>query len=266
MVLAVLYLLTATCYVQSREEERRYYGVCQVNANQTRQTATARRLSYHKSHPVAWVKHALPDTMGISPLGHCMSMQSALVEEAIRTARAFVDGGDAVRGGPWCGPHVGSVGRSEMGAVRRIAERAVDGAEARAGVLAHAAGLSESSGLRKHCENLRFGRDTAPFGPARKARWSKRRKYPSGCEKRKSAGMTPGNWPWEDHKWGSSKLTVPETTRSKAPSARGDSECAQWCRRHKHVHICVVCHNVLPTPKHVTSCPFVPQTSLAQNA
>ena len=203
MVLAVLYLLTATCYVQSREEERRYYGVCQVNANQTRQTATARRLSYHKSHPVAWVKHALPDTMGISPLGHCMSMQSALVEEAIRTARAFVDGGDAVRGGPWCGPHVGSVGRSEMGAVRRIAERAVDGAEARAGVLAHAAGLSESSGLRKHCENLRFGRDTAPFGPARKARWSKRRKYPSGCEKRKSAGMTPGSWAWEDHKRGS---------------------------------------------------------------
>ena len=113
LVLALLYLLTATCYVENQDQQRRYYGVCKVNANQTRQTAAARRLAYHRSHPVAWMKHALPDTMSLSPVGHCMSMQNALAEETIHTACAFVDGGDAVRGGPWCGPHVGSVGRSE---------------------------------------------------------------------------------------------------------------------------------------------------------
>ena len=203
LVLALLYLLTATCYVENQDQQRRYYGVCKVNANQTRQTAAARRLAYHKSHPVAWMKHALPDTMSLSPVGQCMSMQNALAEETIHTACAFVDGGDAVRGGPWCGPHVGSVGRSEMAAVRRLAEKAVDAAEARAGVLAHAARLPETSGMRKHCENLRFGRDTAPFGPARKSCWPQRRKGPSGCQKRKRAGLTPGSWAWEEHKWGS---------------------------------------------------------------
>ena len=67
-----------------------------------------------------------------------------------------------------------------MAAVRRLAERAVDAAEARAGVLAHAARLPETSGMRKHCENLRFGRDIAPFGPARKSCWPQRRKGPIG--------------------------------------------------------------------------------------
>ena len=91
----------------------------------------------------------------------------------------------------------------KMAAVRRLAEKAVDAAEARAGVLAHAARLPETSGMRKHCENLRFGRGTAPFGPARKSCWPQRRKGPSGCQKRKRAGLTPGSWAWEEHKWGS---------------------------------------------------------------
>ena len=202
MVLACVYLLAATCYIEHQDQNRRYYGVHKVNANQTPVTASACRLSYHKSHPVTWMKHAIPDTMNITPLGHCMTLKNALAEEAILTARAFVDGGDDVRGGPWSGPHVGSVGRSEMAAVRRVANREDDAAAARVAVLSHGDTIADASPLKRHLDNLKFGRDTAPFGAARKKKWSTRRKGPSGCEKRKRAGMKPGSGNWEYHKWG----------------------------------------------------------------
>ena len=203
MVVAVVYLLTAVCWIENQEKERRYYGMCKVYKNRSAESAVERRLSYHKSHPVSWMKHSLPETMKITPLGHCMSLENALAEEAVRTASAFVDGGSDVRGGPWSGPHVGSVGRSDMTTVRRLASRATNSAEARAHVLAHAEGLPEDNSLRRHCENLAFGRDTAPLGPARKAKWTRRSKCPSGCEKRKRKGWQPGDWAWADHKWGS---------------------------------------------------------------
>ena len=193
MAFAIVYLLSATCYVNNQDEKRRYYGVCKVYANQIAESAVAARLAYHVSHLVDWMKHSIPETMTITPLGHVLSKQNALAEEAIRTAHAFMDGGDPVRGGPWSRPHVGSVGRSEMKAVCRKASRAEDAAAAREAVLAYVSNLTDTSPLRRHCENLKYGRDTAPFGGARKKEWSQRRGNLSGCQKRKNRGMVPGS-------------------------------------------------------------------------
>ena len=203
MVLACVYLLAATCCIENQNQKRDYYGVYKVNANQTPVTAASCRLKYHISHPVSWMKHALPETMSITPLGHCMTLEHALAEEAILTARAFLDGDGDVRGGPWSGPHVGSVGRSEMAKVRRLANQADDAAAARAAVLSYADTIADASPLKRHLANLKFGRDTAPFGAARKKKWSTCRKSPSGCEKRKRAGMKPGSAIFEYYKWGS---------------------------------------------------------------
>ena len=203
MVLACCYLLTATVLLPNGvREQRRYYGIFKVKANQTRTSAAAKRLERRIATPVKWLRLAIANTMQIHPIGHVMSLEEALTQEAVFVAQALNQGGQPCRGGPWSCPHVGAQGRKEAAEVRRLAARAPDAAAARASVIAYARELSEKSYLRKHIEDKSFRIDSAEeiMGPPARKR---KKLSPSGNNKRKRKGLKPGTAAYNAHKWGS---------------------------------------------------------------
>ena len=203
MVVACCYLLTATILLpRGVQERRRYYGSFKIKAGSTRTSAASTRLERHIGTPVKWLCAALPDTLEMRPIGHAMSWQHALVEEAILSARAMTDGGDPCRGGPWANPHVGSKGREEAEQVCRLAARAVNAASARAAVIDYAQTLSSDSYLRRHIQNISYSDSAERMMGSPVVR--KRRSGPSqsGNQKRVRQGLKPGTAAYKKHKWG----------------------------------------------------------------
>ena len=146
MVVACCYLLVATVLSQRVLQQRRYYGVFKVEQNQTRASAEARRLERHEATPVKWLKTAT--ALEMRSVGHLMSVEQALAQEAILTAQALADGGDPCRGGPWACPHINAQGRREAAHVRRLVGRIGDPAARRAAVIEYARSLPETYYLR----------------------------------------------------------------------------------------------------------------------
>ena len=89
MVVACCYLLVAMVLSQRVLQQRRYYGVFKVKQNQTRASAEAKRLERHAATPVKWLKTAT--ALEMHSVGHLMSVEQALAQEAILTARALAD-------------------------------------------------------------------------------------------------------------------------------------------------------------------------------
>ena len=205
MANAYVYLLTATCDVNGAQQERRYIGTFKVHGNQTKESARRLREEYHRTLPVAWLRSASADSMNMQPIGHCMRLQDALLEEAIQSATAFTDGGAPCRGGPWAHPHIGAKGLAEANTVRRLTSQATSPKEARGAVMQYAQGLGEKSYLRKHCLDLAFSKDSAEnhMAPPRPPKRRSSGKSQSGNRKRQSWGMRPGTAKYNRHKWGS---------------------------------------------------------------
>ena len=185
--------------------ERRYYGIFKIFANQTRDSARQAREERHRTQPVAWLRAARPATMIMRACGHILSLEDALVEEAIRTAVAMVDKGSACRGGPWAHPHINSRGLEEAAEARRLNDKAGSPKEAREAVSEYAQSLGDDSYLKRHCLNLSFNRDSAEVQMGSPAAKRKRKsgKSMSGNLKRKSWGLRSGTDAYNAHKWGS---------------------------------------------------------------
>ena len=175
MVVACCYLLVATVLLpRGVLQKRRYYGVFKVRQNQTRASAEARRLERHVATPVKWLKAAR--ALEMRSVGHLMSVEQALAQEAILTAEALADGGDPCRGGPWACPHINAQGHKEAARVRRLVGRIRDPPDRRAAVIEYARSLPEASYLRKHIEDAPFRSDTAEDRMGPPARAPKRKK------------------------------------------------------------------------------------------
>ena len=205
---------SACCYVASAlcwdahsgsKQQRRYYGVFRVKGNQTKESAGLRRQQQHNSTPVQWLSGAEPGSVKLVPLGHVMSYEAALIQEAILTAEGMGDGGPACRGGPWSHCSIGASGREEIKMVQKLAAGASDPSAARRAVGTYATGRPDSSYLKMHCENKSFRSDSGEdfMGGYKKRRASTSGKSQSGCQKRKRAGLIPGTEPWEQSKWAS---------------------------------------------------------------
>ena len=202
---ACTYILTGRCSTSAGWEERDYVGVFRVKANQTRESARSCREMNHVGKPVKWMQQSDPDSLEMKVVGHTMTVQEALVQEAILTASRYTSGTVPVRGGPWAHPHIGVAGRQEIKAVNRISARAENPAAARRAVLEYATSLSETSYLHMHCWNKPFRSDTAEAlmsarGGARRRRTSGPSQ--SGARKRHRWGLTPGSDEFMRHKFG----------------------------------------------------------------
>ena len=118
-----------------------------------------------------------------------MSVEQALLQEAIDTAHALVDGEGPVRGGPWANSTIRERSQAEAAHVRRLVAMADSREDARQLVLDYALSLPEDSYLRQHCLDLTFLSDSQEsqrchFSAKEKAKRIAGRPY-SGCQKRK---------------------------------------------------------------------------------
>lgn len=133
-----------TCYKARCQDDRGvwrlYFGLTRVDAAQTAEGAVQRREEWCRALPVAHFRTAKWDTLEYTPLGHLMTLDNALAEEALLTAEAMKTMTDYnVRGGPWHGAKLGYRGNEECRQVARYAYRwRADRAQARAEVKAYA--------------------------------------------------------------------------------------------------------------------------------
>ena len=143
-------------------------------------------------------------SMELKAVGHVMTLENALLEEAIQAAYSLADKGLASRGGPWSHPKLGRKGRDEAAAVRRLANRAPTSAAARASVLEYVRTLDADSYLYRHCLDLGFKRDSAEEHMAPPRVWKRKASgaSQSGNQKRKRWGFRAGTQPYRQHKWG----------------------------------------------------------------
>ena len=204
MPLACVYRVSATCSTNSGQELREYWGVFKVLANQTRESAWAARLRDHKTRPVVWLGAADVDSIKLTAIGHVMTVENALAEEAIQAAQALGDHRVPSRGGPWSHPKLGQKGFAESAAVRRLANRAPTPAAAREAVLEYARTLDADSYLYRHCLDLSFNRDSAEanMAPPRVLKRKVSGASQSGNRKRIRWGFVSGTDSYNQHKWG----------------------------------------------------------------
>jgi hypothetical protein len=117
-----------TCYKARCQDDRGvwrlYFGLTRVDAAQTAEGAVQRREEWCRALPVAHFRTAKWDTLEYTPLGHLMTLDNALAEEALLTAEAMKTMTDYnVRGGPWHGAKLGYRGNEECRQVARYAYR-----------------------------------------------------------------------------------------------------------------------------------------------
>lgn len=225
--MVVLWGCYAASCVDLRGVDRDYYGITQVRVNQSRLGACERRKMHCLNKPVRHFASMRPDTLTYKPLGHLMVLDSALAEEALRTATAVV-AGDFARGGPWQFPSLGAAARREVKAVARLAARFADRAEARQALHVYATKLPDTARLRRHLEDRPFARDSAECSSSdQPVAASKRRsgRSRSGSQKRKRLKLSPGTEAYDQHKWGpnaAEKRQVADRRRwlKKHPNAR----------------------------------------------
>ena len=98
---ACVCLRSAVCVVAGAKQVRRYTGIFKNRKTQTRESARKNRERHHAEQPVEWLRQSDPSTVIVKAVGQPMSVKQALLQEAIDTAHALVDGEGPVRGGPW---------------------------------------------------------------------------------------------------------------------------------------------------------------------
>ena len=228
-----------TCYRAYAKDDRgvwrEYFGITRVDANQSAASAVMAREAWCRELPVGHFKNAVWDTLQYRPLGHMMTLDNALAEEALLTAEAMRDHRDFyVRGGPWHGAHLGYKGNLEAKHVARFGYRwRDDRRQARVEVRAYAATRADKSSLRRHIEGRPFVRDSAE--PGRLESWAPERsprgrsgpsgKSRSGNSKRGSKGLKYGSTTFTESKWGRKPVAARrkhrrKMTLKKRPSAR----------------------------------------------
>jgi len=208
-MLACVYMISAACIVDGTKTMRRYIGVFKIRKNQTRESARRKRAKEHMEQPVEWLRSSDPTSVDMTAVGQPMSIGQALLQEAIDTAHALVDGDGPVRGGPWANSRMHERSYDEAAQVRRLVAQADSRADARQLVLDYAVSLPEDSYLRRHCLDLKFASDSqesqrSHFTAAERAQRMKGRSY-SGCQKRKHRGLV--GEAFEMHKWGADVAT-----------------------------------------------------------
>ena len=219
-MLACVYILSAVCVVAGAKEVRRYIGIFKIRKNQTRESARKCREKHHADQPVEWLRQSDPSTVTMTAVGQPMSVGQALLQEAIDTAHALVDGEGPVRGGPWANACIRQRSHGEAAQVRRLVAMADSREDARQLVLDYALSLPQDSYLRQHCLDLTFSSDSqesqrAHFSAKERASRCIGKPY-SGSQKRKHRGLVGDEF--EMHKWGSD--VVENKKRSLAQRSR----------------------------------------------
>ena len=219
-MLACVYMLSAVCVVAGAKEVRRYIGIFKIRKNQTRESARKNREKHHAVLPVEWLRQSDPATVTMRAVGQPMRVEEALLQEAIDTAHALVDGEGPVRGGPWANSCIRQRSLGEADQVRRLVAMADSREDARQLVLDYALSLPEDSYLRQHCLDLTFSSDSQEsqrthFSAKERANRINGRPY-SGSQKRKHRGLVGDKF--ELHKWGAD--VVENKRRSLAQRSR----------------------------------------------
>jgi hypothetical protein len=94
-------LYAATC--TERGVAKRYVGIAGVRKGCSARAALLERRSWHLKERVAWFRGCDMATLSLRLLNSGLSLQQALADEALETARLAAEKGKAhVRGGPWC--------------------------------------------------------------------------------------------------------------------------------------------------------------------
>ena len=176
----------------------------QNSENRIREPARKNRERHHAEQPVEWLRQSDPSTVIVKAVGQPMRVKQALLQEAIDTAHALVDGEGPVRGGPWANSNIRERSQDEAAHVRRLVAVADSRQDARQLVLDYALPLPEDSYLRQHCLDLTFSSDSQEsqqchFSAKEKANRGAGRPY-SGCQKRKYRKLVGDEF--EMHKWG----------------------------------------------------------------
>ena len=196
-----------TCYKATCKDDRgvwlMYFGITRVDATQSPSSAVQRREEWCRELPVAHLRNAAWDTLEYAPVGHLLTLDNALAEEALLTATAMRDVKDYfTRGGPWHGARLGFRGSEEARQVARLGYRwREDRQQARVQVNLYAKGRPDRSSLRRHIEDRPFVRDSAE--PGRLEAWPERtprgRSGPSG--KKGSGAWQRRGWARESSKF-----------------------------------------------------------------
>jgi|ETNmetMinimDraft_25_1059894.scaffolds.fasta_scaffold05070_3 hypothetical protein len=202
-----------TCYRAScrdwRGVLRDYFGITRVRCNETAWSACVRRHQKCLERPVTHFRRMDPATLEYTPVGHLMTLEHALAEEALLTAEFFLDGG-FIRGGPWAAANVGATARSEIKRVAGLAGQSASRHTARLAVAALAGSLPEASSLRRHLANRPFKLDSGEVNTVRPAAPPMRKsgRSLSGSQKRQKQArrglLKPGTGAYNKLKWGPS--------------------------------------------------------------
>jgi hypothetical protein len=145
MTMHICYVLH---FVTEWNKEKDYYGMTEVKYGQKKQRAGDIRKRYHVSHPLRCMSGAVVDSLYLEPLGHLMTKENCLLQEAINTAFAMQHD-TSVRGACYSCETIGAFLRSSAAQVRRVVGRK-SGQEARNALNTYVSTLDQEHPLSRH--------------------------------------------------------------------------------------------------------------------
>lgn len=206
--------------------DRRYFGCTGLDLQH--------RCANMKNRPVLWLRgHARLKTLKLLPLlGRRVPWKTALAIEAARTAAAWAQQPDVVRGGPWC---LKRLGRVLIGELQQVADavRAARGPHAEAAsVFEVAKRMALNGALQRHLrgECYKCGLHIRSCA-CRGRQWkdlgldvAKPRSGKTGHQYRKAKGWAATETVYKVHKWGKKPADAKRRDNRKYPKRKG-------CRR-----------------------------------